>query len=169
MALRIGNYFVLAGLLAFHLTDRSGQDARFYGRRADREFENGRAAKALETYQLAYRVAVMASDSDSQSRLLNNIGGRQLTLFRYQEAEQILLRVRRSAEAEHEDALLGSADGNLAAVYSQLDDLPTAAMYARVSIQAYSRTAQPKQRLRALLTLANILSRQQLVREGEKY
>ena len=169
MTLQLGNYLVFAGLLVFHLTDGSGQDARFFSRRGQFESGNGRFPEALKLNQLAYRIAAIASDPILQSQILNNIGGCQLGLFRYREAEQTLQRVRRSDEAAHDDILLGGADANLAALSAQMDDFPTAEMYARESLDAYSRTGQPKLRLRPLLTLATILSRQQSVKEGERY
>ncbi len=169
MTQRIGKYIASACLLVFPLTDGSGQDAHFYGRLADHEFFTlGRIPEALNLYQKAYR-AVMFSDSAFQSRFLNNIGAMQLTLFRYQEAEQTLQSVRKSTAAARDNALLGSADGNLAGLHAQMDDLITAEMYARESLQAYSRANQPQLQLRALLTLANILNREQSIREAEKY
>lgn len=166
----------LAGLFVLPLTDHSGQDdhlfglrAHYYGQLADHEFFTlGRIPEALDLYEHAYR-AMTNSDPAFQARFLNNIGAMQLSLFRYQEAAQTLLRVRKSTAAAHDDALLGSADGNLAALSAQMDDLPTAEMYARESLQAYSRREQPELRLRALLTLANIMSRERLVPDAEIY
>ena len=166
---RLGAYFVVAGLLLCSLSDGSGQDARFHSRRAQYEIANGSAVRALEFYQMAYLEVVMASDSNLKYRVLNNIGACQMALFRYREAAQTLLQVRRSAEAGHDAALLGDADGNLAAVYTQMGDLPTAEMYARESIEACLRTHQPQQAVRAYLSLATILSRQQLIQEGDQY
>jgi len=168
MTLRIGNYLVLAGVLVFTLTDRSGQDARFYSRRGQFEFQNGSVLEALKLYQLAFRVVSMTSDSVLQSQILNNIGGCQLALFRYQDAGETLLRVRKSAAALQDDKMLSSIDGNLAAVYVELDDLPAAETYARESLRDGSRTGAPVEP-RALLTLAHIISRDQRFREGEKY
>jgi CHAT domain-containing protein len=161
---------VFAGLFVFTLTDGSGQDARFYGRRADHEFlSTGRTEDALKLYQRAYRAAVAASDTVFQYRFLNNIGACQLTLFRFSEAEQSLLNVRKMAEAAHDDQAVGSADGNLAGVYRQMDDLPAAEIYARESLREYSRTGKGAQRARAMMTLADILSREKLSQEGEHF
>src|SRR5579863_5791951 len=97
---RLNGNFVFAGLLVFTLTDGSGQDARFYGRRAQYEFlSTGRTEDALKLFHQAYRTAVAASDPALQYRYLNNIGACQTTLFRYNEAEQTLVEVRKLAEA----------------------------------------------------------------------
>src|SRR5690349_6654138 len=107
---------VLFGLLVFPLADGSGQDARFYGRRADHEFLTaGRTLHALELYGQAYQAAVAAADPVFQYRFLNNIGACQLTLFRYNDAQQTLLKVRALAGKARDYAVLGSVDANLAA------------------------------------------------------
>jgi len=159
---------VFVGLLVFPLADGSGQDARFYGRRADHEFLTaGRTLDALELYKEAYRAAVSASDPVFQYRFLNNIGACQLTLFRYNDAQQTLLKVRTLAGRARDYAVLGSVDANLAAVSAQMDDLSAAEMYARESLQYYSRTSKLDQRAQALMTLADILSRKRLTSEAE--
>jgi CHAT domain-containing protein len=152
----------------FTLTDGSGQDARFYGRRADHECFAGKIQEALALYQRAYRAAVAAADPVFQYKFLNNIGACQLALFRYHEAEQTLLKVRRLARAAHDDLSLGSTDSNLAALYAQMKDDPAAEIYARESVDAYSRTDKWDQRSRVLLTLADILSREDLTPEAEE-
>ncbi len=170
MKRRLYRSFAFVGLCVFALTDGSGQDGRFYGRRADHEFlSTGRTEEALKLYQQAYRAAVAANEPVYQYRFLNNIGACQLTLFRYSEAEQTLLQVRRMAEAAYDDQVIGSADGNLAGVYRQMDDLSAAEIYARESLQAYSRTGKVEQRARAMMTLADILSREKFSAEGEHF
>lgn len=169
-ALFLRSSFIFAGLSVLILTDGSGQDARFYGRRADHEFlAKGRMREALKLYQQGYRAAVAAADPVFQYRFLNNIGACQVKLFLYDEAEQTLVQVRKLAEAAHDDQTLASADGNLAAVYVQLDDMPSAEVYARESLEAFSRTAGRPQRARATMTLAQILSREKLTREAETF
>src|ERR1700733_14631533 len=107
------NGYLVAGLMISALTDGSGQDARFYGRRADHEsLATGKIAEALQLYQRAYRTAAAASDTVFQNHFLNNIGACQLALFRYHDAEQTLVQVRILAEAAHDNQTLGSADGN---------------------------------------------------------
>jgi CHAT domain-containing protein/tetratricopeptide (TPR) repeat protein len=167
--LRLSKYLGLISLFVFTLTDGSGQDARFYGRRADHEvLVSGKVPEALALYQLAYKAALAAADLASQTRSLSNIGACQLALFRYQEAEHTLLHARNLANTAHEDGLSGSSNGNLAEVYAQMHDLPTAELYARESLDAYSRTNKAKEQCLALQTLADILSREQRFNEGEQ-
>jgi CHAT domain-containing protein/tetratricopeptide (TPR) repeat protein len=165
----MGIHLVLAGLLVFGMADRSGQDARVEGHRAQIEIDNGRARQAISLYQLAYRMAAHSSDGNLRLSLLNNIAASQLTLFRYRDAEQTLLEARRAAQAAHNDAVLGSVDGNLAAMYAHLDDLPAAEMHAREAIKACSRTRQTWELQKVLLTLGDILSHRNLFDEGERY
>lgn len=108
MIWRLG-IIAFTGLLLFPLTDAGGPDARFYSRMADYQFVTlGRVPEALKFYQQAYH-GVPAANTTLQIRLLNNIGAMQLALFRYQDAEQTLLRVRKMAVAAHHDAFLGGA------------------------------------------------------------
>lgn len=83
------------------------------------------------------------------------------------------MQVRRSALAAHDDATVGSADSNLASVNMQLNvtGLSTAEMYARESLAAYSRIGKPGERAQAqaMMTLADILSREQMTPEGEQF
>jgi len=158
---------LVAGPL-FPLADGSGQDAYPVGLRAQYATNRGRHADGLELYQVAYHLAKAASIADLQYLFLNNIGACQLALYRYKEAAQTLLKVRNLANARHNDALLASADGNLAAVYAQADDISVAEVYARESIDAYTRSHTLVQRPRALITLGDILSRQKRYVEGER-
>ncbi len=160
--------FLVAGLLLFTQTDRSGQDAYPYGLKAQYAASTGKYQEALDLYQLAYRLAAAASATRIQDYFLNNIGACQLALFRYNDAEQTLVQVRQLADAAHDDQTLAGADGNLAAVYVQLDDIAAAEMYARESLLVYSRTARQAQRARAMLTLAEILSHASLTPESEQ-
>jgi tetratricopeptide (TPR) repeat protein len=160
---------LITGFLAvFALNDGSGQDARFYGRRADHEWRLGRMSEALKLYHQAYQAAITAGDQQFQYRFLNNIGASELALFRFKDAEQTLLKVRTLAEASHDDALTGSAYGNLAAVYDKIGNLASAETYARESVKAYSRTDKWNNRTRALITLGDILSHETMTREGEQ-
>jgi CHAT domain-containing protein len=150
------------------LTDKSGQDARFFARQADQKALNaGQLSEALKLYRKARHISQASSDLALQYRLLNNIGACQLALFRFQDAEQTLLEVRGIAKRSHDDALLGGADSNLAGVYAQMNNLAAAEVYARESVEIHSRTGKLEHRARALLTLAEILSRPKLTREGE--
>jgi CHAT domain-containing protein len=162
-------YVVPAGLLFFGLPDSSGQDARVEAHRAQIEIDNGGAQRALGLFELAYRMAEVNSAGGLRLSLLNNVGASQLTLFRYRDAAQTLLEVRREAKAAHNDAVLGDADGNLAAMYAHLDDLPTAEMYAREAVKACWLTRQAWELQKFLVTLGDILSHRKMFREGEGY
>lgn len=92
-----------------------------------------------------------------------------MALFRYSDADRTLNQVRRLAESQRDDAVLGDADGNLATMYAALGNLPTAEMYAREAVLACWRTNQKQYRQRCLTTLADIISRRQRFPESEGY
>jgi CHAT domain-containing protein len=160
-------------MLVFTYTDQSGQDQRFLGRRGDFAFSKGDVGNALRAFQAAQRSAEQAGNGVLKRQYLNNVGACQLALFRYDDAAQTLLEVRKSAKRARDYPILASASGNLSALFTQTDDLPAAEMYARESLDAYSRTKAPS--YKPLLSLAYILSRrplsslQTLDPEPEKY
>jgi CHAT domain-containing protein/tetratricopeptide (TPR) repeat protein len=168
MKLRASGILVIAGLLVFTLADGSGQDAIPYIQRAQYAVNAGKFRDALTLYRIAYQVAENSSPRAYQLNILNNIAACELALFHYKDAENLLLWARRVADDTRSQALVGSVDANLAALYHQIGDLTSAEMYAREALRAYSAIGQRQLKARTTMTLADILCRTKLEPEGEQ-
>ena len=173
MNLRFAGSLVL-GMLAFPYLDQSGQDARHLARKGDFAMAHGDVPAALVLFEGARAFASRTGDATSERRILNNVGACELALFKYEAAAATLLKVRESCMRARDYPILASSSGNLAALFTQTDNLPAAELYARESLEAYSHAHSPLS-CYSQLSLANILSRrpmserQILDPESEKY
>jgi CHAT domain-containing protein len=148
-------------MLAFPYLDQSGQDARLLARKGDFAIAHGDVPGAFALFEQARAFASRTGDATSERRILNNVGACQLALFKYEDAAGTLLKVRESCKRARDYPILASSSGNLAALFTQTDNLPAAELYARESLEAYSH-AHSLLSYYAQLSLANILSRRQI-------
>jgi CHAT domain-containing protein len=161
-------------MLAFPYLDQSGQDARLLARKGDFSLAHGDVPGALALFERARAFAGRTGDATSERRILNDVGACELALFKYDAAAATLLKLRESSKRARDYPVLAGSNANLAALFTQTDNLAAAEFYARESLEAYSHAHSPLSYY-PQLSLANILSRrpmserQILDPQSEKY
>jgi len=158
---------VAAAIFICPLYDKSGQDARACGQRARYEMNAGRLREALALYRKALQQADASGVDDLRLRYLNNIAACELRLFRFKDAQKTLIEARRIGFETNNIEMIAAVDGNLATLSLQTSDFSTAEMYARESVDVYSKAFMPEQRMRALTILADVLSLRGVTQEAE--
>ncbi|MGC8794017.1 MAG: tetratricopeptide repeat protein, partial [Bryobacteraceae bacterium] len=121
-------------------------------------FAGGRYEEAGAAFEAGARASAARGDERSCAQFLNNLAGCRLARFRYREAVQIYLEARRLAERRRDWKTAAIISSNLATVYAQMGDQPTARSAAEHALELARRACWADAQL--LLRVATLRARQ---------